>query len=540
MVQTFDPKEADIREIKLTGPMARVKLIRAKETYLLASRGSFKTTQGISLYLADCTYQMPQASGIICGPSFEHLGDNTLNPLFNSLTSYGLQEGVHFVIGQPPPKAWPRPFIRVPSKKYDHIISWHNGSNQYIISLAKKGSANGISCQYGVFDEAKFMDPNDLKEIVFPAFRGNEVYYKDHPLYLSKFFATDKLAELSKINWLLDKKDQNNYRLFDIIITLQLELDRLKLEYNDAGINKRYRMEPQIAAIETRLALLRKNSTLYIESNAMDSVQILGEEWLKDKKANTSGYVFDVAYMNADPTRPEDGFYPDFNKEKHTHLLDTDYDPDRPIILAADYQHSVSPVVLAQLTTLHAIGKTRNSLNFIDALYTLAPEGLEEALKLFCMKYASHKHKLVQYVFDQTATGRRNNADSYMDIVKRVLVANGWRVHEIYTGRQPGHYQRFMDTKAWFINEKGLSMDILMHADRCSKLIKSIERAAAKIGRKGETEKDKRHENTTQYPDLDQSETTHFSDVFDMILDAVLKKKLIITIGSGGGGGGVR
>jgi len=541
MVQTFDPKEADIREIKLTGPMARIKLIRPKETYLLASRGSFKTTQGISLYLADCTYQMPQASGIICGPSFEHLGDNTLNPLFNSLTTYGLVEGVHFVIGQPPPKAWPRPFIRVPSKKYDHIISWHNGSNQYIISLAKKGSANGISCQYGVFDEAKFMDPTDLKEIVFPAFRGNEVYYKDHPLYLSKFFATDKLADISKLKWLLDKKEQNNYRLFDIIITLQLELDRLKLEYNGAGINKRYRMEPQIEALETRLALLRKNTTLYIESNAMDSVAILGEEWLKDKKQNTSGYVFNVAYMNEDPTRPEDGFYPDFNKDKHTHLLDTDYDPDKPIILAADYQHSVSPVVLAQVSTLHGLDKKRNSLNFIDSIYTLAPDGLEEALKLFCNKYSTHIKKLVYYVFDQTAVARRNNASSYMDIVVRGLKEHGWKVNEVYTGRQPGHYQKFLDTKYWLLNENNLGTEIYIHADRCSKLIKSIEGAPAKIGRKGETEKDKRYENTTQYPGLDQSETTHFSDVFDMILDAVLKKKLILTANNtGGGGGGVR
>ena len=206
-------KEDDIREVTLTEPMMRLRLIRPKEIYLMASRGSFKTTQGISLYVADCTFDLPGASGIICGPSFEHLGDNTLNPLFNSLTKYGLIEGVHFVIGTPPPKEWPKPLIRVPSKKYDHIISWHNGSNQYLISMAKKGSANGISCQYGVFDEAKFLDPDELKEIVFPAFRGNELYFKDHSLYLSKFFASDKLADIGRIKWLLNKKKENNYKV---------------------------------------------------------------------------------------------------------------------------------------------------------------------------------------------------------------------------------------------------------------------------------------------------------------------------------------
>lgn len=537
MIQTFNPLEDDVREVKLTVPMAKIRLIRAKETYLLASRGSFKTTQGLSLYLADCVYQMPGASGIICGPSFEHLGDNTMNPLFNSLTKYGLIEGIHYVIGQPPPKTWPKPLIRVPSKKYDHIISWHNGSNQYLISMAKKGSANGISCQYGIFDEAKFLDPDELKEIVFPAFRGNEMYFKDHSLYLSKFFATDKLADISKIKWLLDKKELNNYKLFDIIITLQLEADRLKLQYNEAGINKRYKLKPQIEAIEQRLAALRMHSTCYIESNIEDSVQILGENFMKDKQANSSSYVWNIAYLNHDPNRPEDGFYPDFNTEQHVYESQMDYDPEKELIIAADYQHSVSPICVVQINTIPGL-QQQTSLNYIDEVYTLAPKGLEEAVQLFCDRYRYHRNKVVRYIYDQTATGRRNNADAYYKIVTDTLMNNGWMVMDEYTGRQPGHYQKWLDTKNWLRHEQEGKLPIAIN-QKCVKLIRSIEGSPAKTSTKGETLKDKKYEDTNQYPHMDQSETTHFSDVFDMINHAVLKLGMIggSSYVSGGGGG---
>ena len=480
---------------------------------------------------------MPGASGIIVGPSFEHLFDNTLNPLFNSLIKHGLVEGIHFVIGAPPPKSWPKPWIRVPSKKYDHIISWHNGSNQYLISMAKKGSANGISCQYGVFDEAKFLKPDDLRDIVFPAFRGNELYYKDHPLYLSKFFASDKLEDIGKIKWLLEKQQLNDYKKFDVIITLQIELNRLQLEYNDAGLNKRYQLKPQIEALETRLNLLRRGTVCYMESSALDSVKILGQNWLDDKKANSSDYVYSIAYENKNPDRPEDGFYPDFTREKHTYISDKDYDPAKPLIIAADYQHSVSPICICQLTKIPDIGQTTECLNYIDAVHTLAPDGLEEAVQEFCTRYKHHHNKKVHYIFDQTATGKRVNADAYYKIVMNCLKENKWNVVQIHTGKQPGHYQKWVSTKGWLKNETHQTKQIFINAEKCAKLIKSIEGAPAKTNTKGLTEKDKRYEDTSNYPGLDQSETTHYSDVFDMINHAVLKLKKVTTSSSGFGGG---
>ena len=532
-------------------PHMMIRLIRANNTYFVANRGGFKTTMGISLYVVDCVKELPRSTGIICGPSYEHLGDNTLNPLFNSLNEDGFEPGVHYVLGTKPPESWEKPLIRVDSvKKYDHMISWWNGCNHFLISMQKKGSANGISAQHGVFDEIKLMDEKELTDVVYPVFRGNEnaviieeghpnigMKFVDHPLFMSKFFATDKLADPAHIRWVLNKKQLNEYRKLDIILTLQLELNRLKEEYDKSGINKRQKLKQKINPIEVRLSNLRRNLTFYVESDHTHTIQILGQRWYDDKKNTHKPYELKVAIENKDPDRPEDGFYPDFLEGKHCHDLMEDYNTNKAFIIAADYQHSVSPIPVAQIDKLP--GKQKESLNYIDAIHTLAPEGLEDAVQKLCDKYIHHGRKTIYYIYDHTAKGKRNDAEKYFKIVVNTLRKNKWRVIEVYTGLAPTHFDKYNDTKTWLKNETGETLDIFLNRIRCSKLIRSITSSPVTM-RNGKTEKDKKYENTAKYPNLDQSETTHYSDAFDMINHGVIKLKRIQHSGFGSGSIGFR
>jgi hypothetical protein len=512
-------------------PHILIRLIRAGTTFFMASRGSFKTSRGIALYILDMVYEMPRSSGVLIGLSFEHLGDNTLPPLLTAFRDLGFIEGQHFVVGTKAPEWFERPYLSVYKDKFDHVISFHNGTVIHLVSLAKKASANGISAQWGVFDEAKFMKEKELVDEIFPIFRGNEKHFKNSAGYLSKFFATDKLADPSSIKWLLNKKKLNNPQKNEIVISLALRINELKIQLLEAGINKSKELLKEIEEIDSVLGKLRQNMTLYIESSGLDTEKIMGRKWLRDKKMSMTPYEFNIAIMNKDPDRPGVGFYPKYQDDVHRYNADHSVVDNLPFIFGADYQHSVAPVVAAQLKKVDGILE----LDYQDAVFTLPPDSLSSAIDEWSRLHNKKSNRLVYYVFDQTAIGKRPEADSYMEIVTKSLRRNKWIVKHIYTGSAPLHFNKYENTQEWMDESAQSDVRIRINGVRAEKLIISIKGAGAKTNSKGQTAKDKSSELDER---LDQSETTHFSDVFDMINHAVLKLKLIKP-GTGSSGAGI-
>jgi hypothetical protein len=518
--------EQPIMNFTIPAKHMEIRLVRALETYLLGSRGSLKTTLGCALYCIDMIYEMPRSTGVIVVPNYEHFDKNTFEPLLKGWARLGYKADEHFVIDKRPQESWPKPYDFEGAKKYDRVISWHNGTVIKIISLARIGAANAVSAQWGFFDELKFMKSTSLEE-VFPIFRGNEEYFGESSCYLSKFFATDKLADPAEIEWILNKRNLVDHRKVESIIPVQLHVNYLKTQLVDIPQSKQAPIKKQIFELERRLKLDRANLVYVAEINCYDVLPILGNKWLNSQKTLCkSKRTWEVAFENKDPQKPGESFYPLFDESIHTYntVGTEDIDLSRPFIISSDYQHTVAPIPVAQIGKLP--GMTSNSLNYIDYIYSLYPEGLRDAVKKFCDKYINHLTKRVYYVYDHTAIGKRVDADEYFTIVKKELIANKWKVIDRFTGQAPGHYQKYSDTSDWLEHKDAADLPIRMHAVRCRKLIKSITGSPAKTTA-GKTEKDKKYESTSTYPDLDQSETTHGSDAFDMINDAVLKQKLI-------------
>jgi hypothetical protein len=532
-MMTSDTIYEQVRPHELPAKHVEVRMVKAKDTFLLAGRGTFKTSRGIALYIMEMVEQMPGSTGVVVGLSFEHLERNTLPPLKLGWTDMGWMDGVDYVIGKKPPEDWDSPILGVVNDNYKRTISFPNGCVIQMISLMVKASANGVSAQWGVFDEAKFMKEKELEDEIFPIFRGLDHLFKHCHGYLSKFFATDKLADPAGIKWLLKKRKKNDDKRVSVILALQQKLDELNVDLSNAGINASDKLKKQIFHIDQRLLKLRSNMTYVWEIAAAEVRPIMGEDWWKALIRNITGYQYKVIVENKDPDKPEVSFYPDFDETKHVHYLDNDYDPNKPLIISIDYQHEVTPICIAQLVNLD--GMADKCLNYCDEVYTLAnpmdvpkPNGngskgeLQEALELFCKRYLLHNRKSVFYVFDATAKGKRVNADRYYETVQRVLKLNRWSVTLVDTGRQPGHYQKYIDTKDWLQEKSKKEVPIRINR-RCEKTIVSINGAPATT-MKGETKKDKKAEVETG---IDQSETTHFSDTFDMLNHAVIKLKMV-------------
>lgn len=509
------------------------RLVKAADTFMLAGRGTWKTSFGGAQYILEKKDEMPGSTGVIVGISYAHLEKNTLPPLKAAFIKDGLIEDEDFVIGKKPPIHFDKPLLGLVGNGYKYTICFKNGTIIQLVSLKVMASANGISAQWGYFDEVKFMSKKQLEDEIFPIFRGLDHLFKRCHGYLSKFFTTDKLADPAKIKWLLNKRKQHNPKKVQVVLALQAKLDELNVQLANAGVNASAKLKKQIFEIDERLRKLRQNMVYVVEISAEEVRPIMGETWWKALIRNVTGYQYNVAVLNKDPDKAEVSFYPDFNEQKHVHDIAHDYDPHRPLIIALDYQHEVSPICIAQLTKL--LGNESVTLNYVDEVYTLAnpteaPKAngngskgqLQEALELFCKRYAMHQRKSVWYVYDATAKGKRVNADRYYETVQRILRLNGWSVIMIDTGRQPGHYQKYIDTKDWLQEKAKKEIPIRINA-RCEKTIVSINGSPATTI-KGETKKDKSAE---QEDGIDQSETTHFSDTFDMLNHAVIKLKMV-------------
>ena len=531
--------------VNLSLPREHIRIcqIDANETYLLAGRGTFKTTRGIALFVIRRVQEMPRSSGMIVGLSFEDMGNNTINPFLSGLVEMGFKEGKHWVIGKKPPAHWEKPYLGVRNEKYDRVMSWWNGTVMHLVSLEKKAPANGISAQWGIFDEVKFMDERKLIDSVFPAFRGNERHFENCAGYLSKFFATDKEADPVKIQWLLDKRKLVDPVRNAIVEAYQMQHNKLSAEYDheDTTRVRKREIEKELQECDAVIQKERKDLVYVAEINADDVRPLLGDRWYNDKKRNSSPRLWRVVYLNEDPEIAGETFYPTFTKLQNTYSHFDDIDPSKPFIISPDYQHSIAPIPIAQIGKLP--GAIEPSLNYVDEVYTKPdpnPEEIEangngskgslaEAIQLFCDRYKHHHFKQVYFVYDHNAKGRRVGIDEYYKIVKSKLRANGWRVVMIYTGKAPDHYLKYSRTTEWLKHADPTLPAVMINRDRCPKMITSITNSGAKTS-SGKTEKNKMYEDTIRYPTLDQATTTHFSDTFDMVNHAVLFLKMIKAI----------
>jgi hypothetical protein len=173
------------------------------------------------------------------------------------------------------------------------------------------------------------------------------------------------------------------------------------------------------------------------EASAVTNIQNLGEEWLLDKHRNMSHYEFQVSILNKDPTSAKSGFYSWLKPAAFYQPPFPTYDIDalQPLIIALDYQHSIAPLLVAQLSTLkHQSGI---HLNFIKEFYTLYPLGLIDCLNLFASYFKHHINRTVYYIFDQTAVGKRTQAKPMCDIVIESLTASEFNVVQTYMGDTP-------------------------------------------------------------------------------------------------------
>lgn len=510
----------DIKEVDLNRSQALVQLINANVTYCPWPRASGKTSGGIGPRVLRLSEVMPRSQTLLLADTYERI-EKVLWPGIESFLNeeLGLLPDIDYMVHKKPPDTWTRPLYK--PAKYDHVISFATGYTLCEVSMDVSGSGNGFNAQAVIADEVKYFDEKKFKSEVRPAIRGGRKYWGDLPEFQSMWFFTDKFpSKGANVGWILNKKAEVNQKHVDIIYTYQLYVLQLQeLLDKTKSDSKIYKIKKQIEHFEKRMNLLRKDLVYYSDALPYENLEVLGEKYFRDLKRDMTTFEYNIAIENKDPDLAEKPFYPDLNAN-HFYKSTSDYNPNKPLIIALDYQFSISPLCVAQCDSLE--GSPYSTLNFIQSFHALFPHGITAVVKEFCEYYKDYPDKHVIYIYDQTAIGRSPHGKSFKDLVIENLEANGWTVSEVYTGDPPDHDIKHERFKFW-LNHSG-DLAIRINELRNEYLKKSLEKASA-VTVKGKTKKDKssERENSRVPPE----EATHYPDTFDQIVWAVCELQVV-------------
>ncbi len=506
--------ERDSKVAQLNRSQAMIQIINANVTYSVWPRASGKTSGGIGPRVVNLSEKMPGSQiGLVCD-SFERI-EKVLLP---GLEAYwneelGLVPGVDYVSHVKPPDEWLRGVLYIP-KKWDRVTTFASGFLIPEVSLNVSGSANGFNLQAVIGDEVKYWDEKKFNSEVKPAIRGGRKKYGHLPEFQSQWLFTDKFpSKGADISWVLNKKKGVDPEAADVVYTLQLYAYQLQDELRSCSRDRGYAIKKELEQLENILAELRKDLVYYSDALAYENKDVLGDKYYRDQRRDLPKYEFEVAIENKDPDRAITPFYPDFGKP-HFYRAKEVFDPNKPLIIALDYQYSITPIGVAQRGPL--AGSPYSTLNIANSLHTVHPEGLTAALDAFCERHILHTTKIAFYVFDQTAIGRSALGTTFKDTVANHLLKKGWSVIEVYMGDTPDHDIKYEKFKEVLANTGDGAVRV--NEEYNEFMIGSIQMAPAKIVN-GKTKKDKSSE--LQNSKVPAEKATHYSDVFDQILWAV-------------------
>lgn len=514
----------DKKQIYYNDPQLEFRYIAAHTSVFVGGRRLGKS-HGLNgpWWLRNLQY-MPRSAGGIIGRTFQQLLTRTIPGTLKSFEDMGYYRNIHFYIGHKPPKSagFQKPIIEPVS--YDHVISWYNGSINYLISQDIAGSSNSLTLQYLLGDEAKFLDFDKLKDETFPANGGFKGPWVNSPWLNSMLFTSD-MPTSKKGSWFLNYKDKQDPELIDAIKQLVWDIWLLKQKpqtpYRDRHIN----------ALRLQLAQFRSVAVYYREVSTIENIELLGERYISQMKRDLPPLVFATSIMCVRPGKLKDGFYPslsddhyytafdngylqnlEYNFEKASDvscLQDADVDLQRPLCVAFDYNANINWLVVGQQQGIKAL--------VLKSFYVKYQRKLRELVDDFCHYYRHHHTREVVYYFDSTALGSNYavSDEDFASVICSQFEKNGWSISRVFTGNPPKHNEKYSIIDQAMKGQKYLMPMINLHNNEALKL--ALEHTGIKVGRLG-FEKDKSGEKLAETEEDLLEHRTDGSDAFDTLL----------------------
>lgn len=468
---------------------------------------------------------MPTASMGIVGASFQQLLTRTLPSTLKGLETMGFKRDIHYVIGKKPHRTlgFAKPYIEPVS--YDRVISWYNGSIQYLISQDIPGSSNSLTLQGIIGDEAKLLNFDKLKDETFPANGGFQGPWRNCPWLNSLLFTSD-MPSGKRGSWFMNYEDEMDPEVIAYIEGLITQIYHLKLRKQNTYTKK------QITNYEKELSYWRSKAVHYIEASSIENVELLGTKYIAQQKRDLPPLIFQTSILCRKPGKQRGTFYEALSPALHyytaydnSYLLNLDYDfdeaqresclqdgdlqRDKPICVAFDYNANINWLVAGQAKD--------SKMLILKSFYVKYQRKLRELVDDFCEYYRHHYTKEVIFYFDQTALGSNYavSDDDFRSVIQHQFEKNGWTVTPVHIGQAPRHTEKHL-----MINQALQGQNNYLYPQinetQNEALVLAMELAGLRVGRNG-WEKDKAGEKLAETEEDKLEHRTDGTDAFDTL-----------------------
>jgi hypothetical protein len=458
---------------------------QAKKKVWIGGRGTGKTTVG-GVAQWEKAIKMPRSKGFILGLTYNQILTKFLPPMIEMWERLGMKEHEgssnpgHFVIGKKPPSNWATPFQS--PRKYDNTISFFTGRCIELLSFERNNSSIGGSYDDAMIDEAVLIDKERHDKEIRPMIRGNIFRFADNHLHQQRIYVSSQ-SWLQKGYWVPDMAKEVDPK------------DSLK--------------------------------TFYLESTTHDNIDVLGKDYLAALKRDLPYWTYQVEVLNRRLNKLPDGFYDEFNEDRHLYFDsfyydqdehgrmvtkgDRDYNDKLPLEISFDFGARFTCMTVHQ-EDRDEYGQTVERV--INSFYRkrdrTTPEGrslIEAVLDDFVQYYGKHRNLLKIWGDRNGNSLQANSRYTYYQEIEKKLKEKGYTTKLCVTGLDAAH-----QVKHYLINRMLSEADkelpiIRINQNRCKNLIVSIQNAPVLPDFK----KDK----SSERQEIAQETATHFSDAFD-------------------------
>ncbi|MCM1310840.1 MAG: hypothetical protein NC301_07445 [Bacteroides sp.] len=517
------------QKVYFNKPQRLTQLIGANTTVIVAGRRTGKTDSIAAPFMLRNMQRMPGSTGGIVVPTFKHGLTNTIPGLLAAWKRWGFIEGIHYVVGKKPPKAFAKPIT--PPLEYEHVVSFYNGSIAVIISQDRPGSANSLTLSWLLIDEAKFIDYRKLKEEVLPANGGIKSWFGKHSFNHSVMILSD-MPQTQKGSWFLHYREKMDKELIRTIEGTVYEIWRTKQrirEISTKGEPVPDYLKGYLRRLDRNLNKMRSVAVYYREYSSIENLQLLGENYIKQMKRDLTPLTFQTSILCQRIGIAKDGFYSsmkeahkydandnayldslgyDFDSGQLDARADADVNPDAPLCIGMDYNANINWIVCGQ--------PRERRLNVVKSFYVKFDRKIPALVDDFCRYYAAHRNKTVVFYYDATALGSNyavNDQDFHWVIVHE-FEKRGWRVESVYIGNPMRHDEKYLLINQGFAGKQRLMP--FFNRSNNEDLILAIQSAGVSRGRNG-FRKDKSGEKLAESEEALLEHRTDGTDAFDTL-----------------------